>query len=88
MAIPPDLKPTSERLRQVLEHLERRVTDPEARPVAAPYQLDDCGWVAHRWAELLPLAPPVTQSLLETDSPLLRLELVSDLLDELQTRQR
>ena len=88
MTVPPDLKPMRERLQQVLEHLERRMPAPEARPVAAPYRLDDCGWVAHRWAELLPLPPPVTQSLLETDSPLLRLELVSDLLEELQSGQR
>lgn len=87
MAVPPDLRALSERLRQVLEHFEQRMPDPDARPVAGPYRLDDCGWVAHRWAELLPLGGRLTQSLLETDSPLLRLELVSDLLDQAQARQ-
>ena len=49
-------------------------------PVRAPYQFADCGWVANRWCELLPLPPHLKQRLMELDSPLMRLELVSDLL--------
>ena len=88
MALPADLASLGERLRQLLLHFERRSPDPEARPVGEPYRLVDCGWVANRWAELLPLSPPVLQSLLTTDSPLLRLELVSDLLDEVQAGRK
>ncbi|HNL42813.1 MAG TPA: peptidase S16, partial [Ottowia sp.] len=41
---------------------------------------DDCGWVANRWCELLPLPTATRQHLMSLDSPLLRLELVVDLL--------
>jgi Lon protease-like protein len=46
-----------------------------------PYHLDDCGWVANRWCELLPMPLALKQQLLELDSPLLRLELVCDILE-------
>ena len=49
-------------------------------PIAQPYRFDDCGWVANRWCELLPMQPELKQRLMELDSPLMRLELVSDLL--------
>ena len=42
--------------------------------------LADCGWVANRWCELLPLAPQIKQQLMALDNPLLRLELVNDFL--------
>ena len=38
------------------------------------------GWVANRWCELLPMQTELKQRLMELDSPLMRLELVSDLL--------
>ena len=46
-------------------------------------QLSNCGWLANRWCQLLPLPVEIKQRLLELDSPLIRLELVSDLLDKL-----
>jgi hypothetical protein len=49
-------------------------------PARTPWQLQDCGWVANRWCEMLPLPTAVKQRLMELDNPLLRLELVSDLL--------
>ena len=48
--------------------------------VAEPWHLQDCGWVANRWCELLPLPPQLKQQLMELDNPLLRLELVGDIL--------
>ena len=45
-------------------------------------QLDDCGWVANRWCEVLPLPHTVKQRLMALDNPLLRLELVNDILDQ------
>jgi len=70
--IPEDLQPVAHALALVLE--EQR-----ARP---PYHLDDCGWVANRWCDLLALPPSLKQSLLQLDSPLLRLELLGDLLTQ------
>ena len=49
-------------------------------PVQPPYRLDDCGWVANRWCELLPISPDHKQGLLALDNPLVRLELVGDML--------
>jgi Lon protease-like protein len=49
-------------------------------PILPPWKLDDCGWVANRWCELLPLPVALKQRLMELDNPLVRLELVSDVL--------
>jgi uncharacterized protein len=38
----------------------------------------DAGWVANRWAEILPLAPGKKLALLELGDPLMRLRLVAD----------
>ena len=52
-----------------------------AKQLLAPYRLDDCGWVANRWCELLPMPVELKQRLMALDNPLLRLELVSDILE-------
>ena len=48
-------------------------------PTAA--QLNDCGWVANRWCELLPVPLELKQRLMELENPLVRLELVGDVLE-------
>ncbi|MEZ2292388.1 LON peptidase substrate-binding domain-containing protein [Variovorax sp. RCC_210] len=81
--IPDDLKHTSTALRRLIDTLEerRRAQDATARlPIGEPYRLDDCGWVANRWCELVPMQRELRQRLMTLDSPLMRLELVSDLL--------
>ena len=82
--VPEDLKLTADALRRLVETLEERQRMEAAEglrlPVVAPYRFDDCGWVANRWSELLPVPPALKQRLMELDSPLMRLELVSDLL--------
>jgi uncharacterized protein len=45
-------------------------------PFAPPYQLDDAGWVANRWCELLPISLAAKQKLMELDDPVIRLSLV------------
>ncbi len=49
-------------------------------PFMPPWHFDDCGWLANRWCELLPLSSAMKQRMMVLDSPLMRLELVSDLL--------
>ena len=78
--VPDDLKVASQALEKVLHSLEQRSTAPGQMPVAPPWRLDDCGWVANRWCELLPLPVALKQRLMELDNPLVRLELVSDVL--------
>ena len=47
---------------------------------ALPHRLDDAGWVANRWCELLPIPMAAKQRLMALDEPLLRLKLVDDYL--------
>jgi len=51
-----------------------------AKQLLAPYRLDDCGWVANRWCEWL-LPVELKQRLMAPDNPLMRPELVSDILE-------
>jgi Lon protease-like protein len=87
LAIPEDLTHTADALRRLIDTLEarRRAEGSDGDegmqlPFVTPYRFNDCGWVANRWSELLPLEPALKQRLMELDSPLMRLELVSDLL--------
>jgi uncharacterized protein len=77
--IPPDLQNVATALSNVLDSLNARQGASEP-PVLKPYQLNDCAWVANRWCELLPLPPLIRQQMMALDNPLVRLELVSDVL--------
>ena len=80
--IPEDLQGTANALGKLIKTLqERGDVSVEQMPLLAPYRLDDCGWVANRWCELLPMPPELKQRLMELDNPLLRLELISDILE-------
>lgn len=86
--LPPDLavRIPSE-LQGAADALERMLASlgdvPEERwPVRLPFRLDDCGWVSNRWCELLPLTMGQKHGMLMLDNPLIRLELMHDLLDE------
>jgi len=84
LALPEDLKHTADALRRLVDTLEERRRmegDPNVRlPIGQPHRFEDCGWVANRWCELLPMKSELKQRLMALDSPLMRLELVSDLL--------
>ncbi len=79
--VPQDLQKTATALAQVLHTLRQR--DPGTFGAIAPTaaQLDDCGWVANRWCELLPVPLELKQQLMELENPLVRLELVGDVLE-------
>jgi len=82
--VPEHLAHTRDGLQHLLQNLQERDPDSlDQLPLQPPYQWDDSGWVANRWAELLPAPAELKQRLMELDNPLLRLELVSDLLDKL-----
>jgi len=78
--IPDDLKITATALAKLIHSLQEKVDAPGQMPLQGPWRLDDCGWVANRWCELLPLPVQLKQRLMELDNPLVRLELVSDVL--------
>jgi Lon protease-like protein len=78
--IPDDLKPTADALERLIKSLQLKPGNPGPMPLLPPWRLDDCGWVANRWCELLPLPVALKQRMMELDNPLVRLELVSDVL--------
>ena len=80
VGIPDDLRNTADALARLIDSLQRKAGEGEALPLQPPWRFDDCGWVANRWCELLPLPMPLKQRLMELDNPLVRLELVSDVL--------
>ncbi|MEO8836878.1 MAG: LON peptidase substrate-binding domain-containing protein [Caldimonas sp.] len=51
-----------------------------ARPFLEPHRLDDAGWVANRWCEILPLPIEAKQRLLMLADPLARLDIVESLM--------
>ena len=78
--LPSELQGAADALERVLDSLDEV---PQARwPLLPPFRLDDCGWVANRWCELLPLPNAQKQGLLMLDNPVIRLELLHDMLDE------
>lgn len=82
--VPEDLIATRDALQRLLDNLREREPDSLSElPLQPPYRWDDSGWVANRWVELLPAPPELKQRLMMLDNPLLRLELVSDLLDKM-----
>lgn len=80
VSVPYDLGPAVWRLQQLLAEWSERVAADEL-PVQPPYAWDDAGWLANRWAQLLPMPTADRQRLMAMDNPLLRLELVVDRLD-------
>ena len=80
--LPDDLTHVAQQLERLIQHLQTRGLSAEQFPIAAPFALDDCGWVANRWSELLPLPSAMKYNLLALDSPLMRLELIADFLEQ------
>ena len=80
MAIPDDLKAAASALGKVHTSLRARGVPQDQLPFGPPFKMDDCAWVANRWCELLPLPPAQKQQLMALDNPLVRLELVNDVL--------
>lgn len=80
LPLPDDLQPAARALQRVYAGLQAHA-GPVQPPPEDSHHFDDCGWVANRWCELLPLPLQLKQRLLALESPLLRLELVMDLLE-------
>jgi uncharacterized protein len=81
--VPQELDACRVLFESVLAQMSSDVRADLFRGHAGEEQLSDCSWLANRWCQLLPLPPQMKQRLLELDSPLIRLELVSDLLDKM-----
>ena len=77
-ALPPNAahQPTVQALANAIATLKAQ----GAEPFHLPHRLDDAGWVANRWCEILPISLGAKQKLMELDDPQLRLQLVHDYL--------
>ena len=53
-------------------------------PFSEPYRLDDSGWVANRWCELLPMPLAARQKLMALEDPVIRLSLIDAFLRDKQ----
>ena len=74
--MPEALKPTAEALGRAIDALAAQ----GHQPFLAPHRLDEAGWVANRWCEILPISSAAKQRLMTLDEPVLRLQLVQDYL--------
>jgi len=61
---------------QALAEAIRKLQQLDKVPFAEPYRLDDAGWVANRWCELLPVPLSAKQKLMELADPVIRLSIV------------
>ena len=79
--VPDDLKPVASTLKRVVTTLQAQGTLEDQMPIQPPYQYEDCAWVANRWCDVLPMPLELKHRLMALDNPLVRLELVSDMLE-------
>ena len=77
--LPPKLQPLANRLGRGIAQAQTDGRLGEL-PLQAPFRLDECGWVANRWAELLPLSAEEKLALLAQPDPLARLGQVAQVL--------
>ncbi|HEY0587710.1 MAG TPA: LON peptidase substrate-binding domain-containing protein [Pseudoduganella sp.] len=80
--IPSDQQDVADSLGLLIQTLQERGIPAGQMPMQAPYRLQEAGWVANRWCELLRLSLAQKQLLLAQENPVLRLELVQDVMVE------
>lgn len=78
LPVPEHLQDLASRLADALQRLHDGSAAPQPWP--QPWRLDDCAWLSQRWGELLPLPSAMKYRLFALREPLLRLELIGDML--------
>lgn len=80
-------QPIPEALQPLANLLGRLIADgqqaesSQTLPIFSPYRLDECGWVANRWTELLPIPTDIKQRLLAELDPIQRLHQIAGFVD-------
>ena len=75
--VPEDLQHLSVQMHEALTQLSRQ---PSVVPHwSEAWRLQDCSWLSHRWGELLPLPLQMKYRLFALREPLMRLELIGDM---------
>ena len=77
LPVPEHLAYLADQMRDVLQRLQSDTSVPPYWP--QPWRTEDCAWLANRWAEMLPLPAAMKYRLLALREPLMRLELVGDM---------
>lgn len=80
--VPTEQQDVANALGALIRSLQKKQISTANMPLAPPYRLDEAGWVANRWCELLRLDLAEKQRLLLQENPVLRLELIQDVLSE------
>jgi Lon protease-like protein len=81
MALPENCRPLATILAGVLDDLGKLYENLERH-------YDDAGWIAYRFAEILPISSAEKQTCLELDDPLARLNIVRNVLESVRGRGR
>lgn len=79
-SVPAAMQGSADALGRLVAQWQQEGVPPDRMPLAPPYRLDDSGWVANRWCELLPLPPDDKASLLAMTDPVARLASIQDVL--------
>jgi uncharacterized protein len=82
VALPEELASCAETLRKIYTKLPAQALG--STPAEGNKAWNDCAWVSNRWCEILPIPLPIKQRMLELDNPMIRLELVNDILEKFQ----
>jgi len=77
--VPASLQAHADRLGKVIATAQQ-IGLIDRLPIFAPYHLDQCGWLANRYAEAMPIALEVKLQLLGEPDPLKRLQAVAELI--------
>ncbi len=75
--VPDDLQHLSVQMHEVLTQLSAQPS--EVPHWAEAWRLQDCSWLSNRWGELLPLPLQMKYRLFALQEPLVRLELIGDM---------
>jgi Lon protease-like protein len=78
--VPAAMQPSADALGRLVAQWQQDGVSPERMPLGPPFRLDDSGWVADRWCELLPLPPDDKAALLAMTDPVARLAAIQDVL--------
>ena len=79
--VPADYQPLADRLNALIQHaIDNNLED--RLPFREPYRMKEAGWIANRWADLLPLPADEKAALLAESDCVRRLERISDWLPD------
>lgn len=80
--VPQTLQASANALGKLIAKLQKDGVPAPEMPFAPPFRLDESGWVADRWCELLPLPTEEKLRLLALEDPVWRLECVHQFMSD------